>query len=270
MKKGLIGCLVVGLLLVVVGAGLAWWFIARPAWNAVSSGTESVKQWAKAADLEKSVTNQAPYTPPADGKLTPAQVQTFMAIQDNVATMLGADSDALKKKYEAMDADNKAAGKDADLGQAMSAMSDLGGLVTKAREAQVAALNQHGMSLEEYRWIRGQVMAALPFVQAPAPAPASAATAGGTVAVVSADGGAVFAKPTDAESQKQMDEALAQMPPDARKAVEEARAAGEQAKAAMAEINSQPDVQAARANAELVRPYKDRLEKLIGSAWLSM
>ena len=227
-----------------------------------------MQKWAKAADLEKSVTNQAPYTPPADGKLTPAQVQTFMAIQDSVATMLGSDTDALKKKYEGMDAANKAAGKDTDLGQAMSAMSDLGGLVSKAREAQVAALNQHNMSLEEYRWIRGQVMAALPFVQAPAPA--SAATSGGTVAVVTAEGGAVFAKPTDAESQKQMDEAMAQMPPDARKAVEEARAAGEKAKAAMAEINNQPDVQAARANAELVRPYKDRLEKLIGSAWLSM
>lgn len=268
MKKGLIGCLVVGLLLVVVGAGLAWWFIARPAWHMVSAGTESAQQWAKAADLEKSVTNQSPYTPPADGKLTPAQVQAFMAIQDSVAAMLGADTDALKKKYEAMDAANKSAGKDTDMGQAMGAISDLGGLVAKGREAQVAALNQHGMSLEEYRWIRGQVMAALPFVTAPAPA--SASTAPGTVAVITADGGAVFDKPTDAESQKQMDEALAKLPPDARQAMEEARAAGEKAKTAMAEINNQPDVQAARANAELVRPYKDRLEKLIGSAWLSM
>lgn len=271
MKKGLIGCLLVGLLLVVVGAGLAWWYFVRPAWRAVSSGTESVQQWAKAADLEKSVTNKSAYTAPADGLLTAAQVQTFMAVQESVEQAMGQDAAALKKKYDAIDAQKKADGKDVDFSTAMGAVSDLGGLVAKAREAQVAALNQHNLSLEEYRWIRAQAMAAIPFIESsPGAEPASASTSGAPVVIATDKGAAVFAAPTDAASQKANDEAMAQLPPEARQAMAEAKAAGEKAKAEMAEFNNQPDVKAARANAVLLRPYKERLEKLMGSAWLSM
>ena len=69
-KKFLVGCLVV-MLVLAVGAVAAWWFVLRPMWSA---GVEGAKTWISAVDLGNDISNQSPYAPPADGRMTPAQV----------------------------------------------------------------------------------------------------------------------------------------------------------------------------------------------------
>jgi hypothetical protein len=221
MKKGLIGCLVVGLVLLLAGGGAAYWFVLRPMWNAGSAMVQNAQDMAKVADVAKSVNNQTPYSPPTDGKLTPAQVQSFVTVQTLLTERMGKDFDTLKQKYDAIDAEHKKDGKDADLGQVMGAYSDLSALMLKAHQAQVEGVNQQGLSLEEYRWIRQQAYAAFPYME------------------MTPEQVAQMTAPAPAASQ---------MPA--------AVVTGE--------------MQAAIANAELLRPYKTVLEKTLGAAWLGI
>jgi hypothetical protein len=243
MKKGLIGCLIVGLVIVVVGGGAAYWFVLRPMWNAGSAMVQNAQDMAKVADVEKSVSNQAPFTAPADGKLTPAQVQSFVAVQNLLFASMGKDFDALKQKYDAIEAEHKQDGKDANLGQVMGAYSDLSGLILKARQAQVEGINQQHLSLEEYRWIRQQAYSALPFIE------------------MTPEQVTQMTVPAPAASQ--MPAAAANIPPDAQQAVLDAQAA-------MKAATDSPEMQAAKANADLLRPNKELLEKTLGEAWLGM
>ena len=241
MKKGLIGCLVVGLLLVVVGGGAAYWFVLRPMWHAGSAMVDNAKGLAAAAQAEQSITNKSPFTAPADGRLTPAQVQSLVAVQTAMQAALGTDLETLKAKYDAIEAEQKAKGREANLQEVMGAYSDLSGFVAKAKQAQVAALNQRNMSLEEYNWVRAQAYAALPFIDMPADAfqpPAQSAE--------------------DAAAQAQ---AMANLPPEAQKAMEQAQ---QQAQA----FSNTPEIQAGRANAELLKPYKELLTKSAAAGWV--
>lgn len=245
MKKGLIGCLVVGLLLVVIGGGAAYWFVLRPMWNAGSAMVSNAKDMATVAQAEQSISNKSPYTAPADGRLTPAQVQSLVAVQTAMQAALGEDLNTLKAKYDAIEAENKAKGKDANLSQVMGAYSDFSGFILKAKQAQVAALNQQNMSLEEYNWVRGQAYAALPFIDMPADAfQAPAATQ-------SADAAAA--------------QAMANLPPEAKAAMEQAQ---QQAQAAQKAMNESPEIQAGKANAQLLKPYKELLMKSAGAGWV--
>ena len=47
-------CLLVGTLLIAVGAGLAWWFILRPIVGAGSAVVQGARDWARTADAETS------------------------------------------------------------------------------------------------------------------------------------------------------------------------------------------------------------------------
>jgi len=245
MKKGLIGCLVVGLLLLVVGGGAAYWFVLRPMWNAGSAMVDNAKDLAATAQADQAVNNKSPFTAPADGRLTPAQVQSLVAVQTAMQAALGTDLDALKAKYDAIEAEHKAKGQDTNLQEAMGAYSDFSGFILKAKQAQVAALNQQNMSLEEYNWVRGQAYSALPFIDMPADA---------------------FQAPAATQSTSAADaQAMANLPPAARAAVEQAQ---QQALAAQKAINDSPEIQAGKANAQLLKPYKELLVKSAGAAWV--
>ncbi len=245
MKKGLIGCLAIGLLLVVIGAGAAYWFVLRPLWNAGSAIADSTKGLAAVAQAEQAVANKSPFTAPADGHLSPAQVQSLVAVQTAMQAALGTDLDTLKAKYDAIDAQHKASGKDANLSEVMGAYSDFSGFILKAKQAQVAALNQQNMSLEEYNWVRGQAYAALPFIDMPA------------------DAGQMPAQsPEDAAAQAQ---AMANLPPEAKAAMEQAQ---QQAQAAQKAFNESPEIQAGKANAQLLKPYKELLVKSASAGWV--
>ena len=157
VKKVLAGCLVV-VLVALIGAALAWWFILRPMWNA---GVEGAKEWVSAIDLGDDIANQSPYDPPADGRMSPAQVEAFIRVQKRIAADMGPDLARLAR--EAGDAANdRAAGATkpslADLG---NAYGELSGTVSKLRAAQAAGINEVGLSREEYAWIRRQSIAAM-------------------------------------------------------------------------------------------------------------
>lgn len=166
MKKGLIGCLVVGLLLLVVGGGAVYWFLIRPNMatvSSVTSGIGSLGEIAKAGEAMAEVKNTSTFQPPADGTLTAAQVAMFIGVQEQVQATLGADMQALQAKGEAIEAKAKAEGRDVGATEGMALLGDMTALMAKGKGKQVEALNKYNVSLSEYEWVRGQVYAALPY-----------------------------------------------------------------------------------------------------------
>jgi hypothetical protein len=161
MNKFAIGC--VGLLGVgVVGAAGASYY----AYHKVTSAVAPLAELGSLAELEASVRRQDGYTPPASGEPSPAQVQRLLGIQQAVRARLGTRADELYHRYrpyfEPVNGATVPVGSTVDsamLGLRMSL--DLAGLYVDGKRAQVEALNRAGLSLEEYRWTRSRVYAAL-------------------------------------------------------------------------------------------------------------
>lgn len=155
MKKLAIGCGVVLLLLAIAGgAGVYWAY-----WKA-KDFVGSVVQLGEVADMDAQVTNKAGFTPPATGELSAEQVARFAKLNERVQATLGPRFQDLKSRYDQMEARWKAEGREANPAEALTALKDLAGLIKEVRTAQITALNAQGLSLEEYRWIRGQVYTA--------------------------------------------------------------------------------------------------------------
>ena len=160
-KKWLAGCLVV-ILVCVAGLGAAWWFVLRPIWNAGSDLVQGAKDWASTIDLGKDIHDTTPYTPPPDGRLTPAQVQSLVRVQEVFVAEMGADLGRLALRVQEVQADRQ--GRDASLQDVATAYSELTTLLKRAREAQARGVNQAGLSRDEYAYIRRQAFAALPLL----------------------------------------------------------------------------------------------------------
>ncbi|WP_290886503.1 hypothetical protein [Arenimonas sp.] len=161
-KKLLTGCLVVVLVLV-VGAGAAWWFLLRPMWNAGGEMLSGAKDWATSLDLGDDITNQAPYDPPADGRLTPAQVTALVKVQEVVVRDMGSDLRALAERaQQARQA--RAADQPPDLQDLATAYRETSALLGRLKAAQAAGVNEAGLSRDEYAFVRRQALAALPLL----------------------------------------------------------------------------------------------------------
>ena len=161
MKKALTGCLVVVLLAVVLGGIAGYWFVVRPLWNAGSAVVDAAQQWQQVSELEAGVETTTPFTGAADGRLDAQQVTRFVAVQQAIADALGDDWKTLQAKYEALESEVAEEGREPDLAETFGAYQDLSGLVLAAKRAQVDALNEVDMGLDEYRWIRANAYAAL-------------------------------------------------------------------------------------------------------------
>jgi hypothetical protein len=166
MNKTLGGCLVAALLLAIAGGAALWFFVLQPAAvvadRALDGAREGIAQVtdlgrtvARMRELEAGVRTSGPYTAPADGGLTAAQVDRFLAVQSAVLAALGAaaPSGAITAT-DGIGAVSEAAG-------ALRALARLGETGLAAKQAQVDALNAQSMSLDEYRWIRERASAAL-------------------------------------------------------------------------------------------------------------
>ena len=161
MNKFAIGC--VGLLGVgVVGAAGASYY----AYHKVTSAVAPLAELGSLPEIEGSVRKQGPYTPPASGDPSPAQVKRLLEVQHAVRARLGSRADELYHRYrpyfEPVDGATAPVGGAVDsavLGLRMSL--DLAGIYMDGKRAQVEALNRAGLSLEEYRWTRSRVYAAL-------------------------------------------------------------------------------------------------------------
>jgi hypothetical protein len=154
MKKLAIGCAAI-LGLVVVGAAIASSFV----YHKVNSAVVGFAQLGTLPQLERSVQNQTPYTPPASGEPSQAQVDRLLQVQQAVRTRLGARAEEIQQRYHKLLAKDSATVVDAP--ELISAYRDLALAYMDAKKAQVEALNKTGFSLGEYRWTRSKAYAAL-------------------------------------------------------------------------------------------------------------
>lgn len=158
-KKIAIGCLSVFALLAVAGGIIGYVFIYRP----VQQAARSVQQFNQLAELERQVQNRSSFTPPADGVLTQVQLDRYLSVQGQMRAQLAHRVAELDAKYQEISRSER----DPGFRELMAGYADLLGLVVEAKRAQVAALNQHNFSLQEYAWVRREVFraAALPLSQ---------------------------------------------------------------------------------------------------------
>jgi hypothetical protein len=161
-KKLLTGCLVVVLVLV-IGAAAAWWFLLRPMWSAGGEMLSGAKDWATSLDLGKDITNQAPYDPPADGRLTPAQVASLVQVQEVVVREMGSDLRLLAERARAAQA-ARSVEQPPSLADMATAYRETAALLGRLKAAQAAGVNAAGLSREEYAFVRRQAIAALPLL----------------------------------------------------------------------------------------------------------
>ena len=153
MKKSGVGCLVA---LCVVGVVIAVgsYLVMQRAKDFVGGFT----QLAEVSQLNQEVRNQRSYQAPLDQPLAAEQVSRYVDVQRAMLARLGTRVSELEAKYEQLSEKHAAANRDANLREVMEAWRDMVGLIVEAKRAQVDAINAAGMSLEEYNWIRAQVL----------------------------------------------------------------------------------------------------------------
>ncbi|HXE79648.1 MAG TPA: hypothetical protein VNK41_02780 [Vicinamibacterales bacterium] len=154
MKKALLGCLGVSVLLLVAAGVLSYIYVYKPAKSFVAG----IAQFEEVTKLNAQVQNQSPFSPPAGGELTQDLVDRYMKVQRSLRERMGPTVQELEAKYKAFEGPDA---RDASISEMLGAIRDLAGLIVEAKRAQVAALNAQGFSLAEYEWVRGSMYAAL-------------------------------------------------------------------------------------------------------------
>jgi len=154
VKKVLIGCAILALVLV-VGGSVGSYVV----YHKISSAVKGFAELGSVPTLDRYVRNRAPYAPPPSGELSQPQLQRFLRVQQTVRARLGERGAEFERKYRAF-LDKKEATA-VDLPQLVSAYSDLATGYVDGKRAQVEALNDAGFSLDEYRWVRLRAYGAL-------------------------------------------------------------------------------------------------------------
>ena len=94
MSKLAIGC--VGLLAVgVAGAAGASYY----AYQKVTSAVAPISGLASLPEIEGSIRKRGPYTPPASGEPSPAQIERLLEVQHAVRARLGTRADEFYRRY---------------------------------------------------------------------------------------------------------------------------------------------------------------------------
>jgi len=157
MKKIAIGCGVLALILL-IGAAVATYFVV----NKVQSTVAEFTALGEVPEIERGVRNKDVFSPPPSAELTEAQVGRFVQVQQQVRSLVGTRFAEFETKYKDLsERMNKNQGTMLDAPAVIGAYKDLAQTFVAAKRAQVDALNDAGMSLDEYRWIRTQAYAAL-------------------------------------------------------------------------------------------------------------
>ncbi len=258
MKKWLVGCLITGLLLLIVGGGALYWFVWRPLSTAGGDFMGQVNDIAKIGEAEQAIKNQGPFSAAVDGKLTPVQVAAFVSVQQAVMDKLGPEFTAMEEKYKKMGEQAQQNSQDTNLKDVMGAYADLTSIMAKAKQAQVEALNAKNMSLEEYRWIRDRVNEALPLIAMDVPATGTPETPTAPAETTATN--------TDAQAEAAINDAMAKAKDAAKEAMKQNIPGGEE----FGNIMQGADTEQARANAELLRPHKELIMKTMAATWLGL
>ncbi|RPI20534.1 MAG: hypothetical protein EHM61_26845, partial [Acidobacteria bacterium] len=154
MKKLAIGCLAM-VVLVVAAAVIGSFYAYRKVTSTVAGFTEL----ARIPDLERSIRNQSQFAAPASGELTALQLQRYLAVQQAIQTRLGIRVRELERTYQTLLEKDEA--ELLDVPKVIAAYRDVAAIFLEAKQTQVDALNEAGLSLGEYQWIRRQAYAAL-------------------------------------------------------------------------------------------------------------
>jgi hypothetical protein len=152
MKKFLIGCGILVLVVGIAGAVGAYYFLWRPAKLAV---TEFAKL-KEIPQLNQQVRNKTTFSAPADNVLTSEGVDRFLRTQQSIQTKLGQRAEELRAKYQLF-GDNLKSDRTRTWSELASAYKDFAGLLVQAKHAQVDSLNENNFSLAEYEWTRRRV-----------------------------------------------------------------------------------------------------------------
>lgn len=151
-KKIALGCLVVGLVVLIGGGFLTYNYIYKPVMGSVSSLQEIHEK-------NEQIDNQSSYQPPADNELTENQVERFVAVQRQIKQGIESRLEEFQQKYEQMDQELQ--NREPTLTEIMNAWGDIVDLYTDAKQIQVEALNEHNFSLAEYRYVQQSFYSAL-------------------------------------------------------------------------------------------------------------
>lgn len=157
MKKFLIGCFGLFVLLAIGGSVATYFFVIKPGMQFAQEFAQLGQEFEQA---NANIDNQSSFTPPANEELTQSGFDRYLAAQQQIRTQIADRLQQLETKYEAFDT-NRPGGEQPSIGDIVGAYADFGGLLMDAKRAQVEALNAQDFSLQEYNWTRTQVYRAL-------------------------------------------------------------------------------------------------------------
>ncbi|CAN5802633.1 hypothetical protein BH23DEI1_BH23DEI1_13060 [soil metagenome] len=149
----LIGCAVVLIVVLLIGGALTWWFVGRP----IAQIARAAQDVARVQQIDARVTNRATFDEPASGALTEAQVERYVAVLGRMNGDLEREARILEERYEELDGRRP---QWTDVPRLAGAYADFLRLLVRAKEVQVEALNAERFSLEEYAWVRREVLRA--------------------------------------------------------------------------------------------------------------
>lgn len=127
----------------VAGYLLVW----KPLEAVVHDWGECTASLREVRGLDDGITNHEPFTASADGLLTEAQVERFVAVQRQVIDL-------------GVNWENVTLSRSASYRELLTGCIELGVALTEAKAVQVDALNAADFSLDEYRWVRREFFAA--------------------------------------------------------------------------------------------------------------
>lgn len=162
-----LGCVFAVLLVAVAGAAGFYFFVWRPGKDVILTGIDTVRsgkdyvagfaRLAEVKDLDRGISDDADFSPPAEGELTAGQVRRFLAVQRRVRSEMGDRFDEVVDRYR----DLGKPGSGVTPSQVAAALNDFTALAVDAKRVQVAAVNDEGFSRQEYGWVKRQAYLAL-------------------------------------------------------------------------------------------------------------
>lgn len=200
MKKLAIGCAIVLVLAGAVIGGVSYY-----AYRQARAMFAQFAELGQVPEIEQRVHNKSAFVAPANEELTARQVERLVQVQTRVRQRIGERFGELERKYKVL-ADKRDA-TIADAPTLLAAYRDLAAGWLEAKRIQVEALNEAGLSLQEYRWIRNQAYKALgvPFMDFDVAKLVEEIRAGGTTVEPGRISGAVG--PSGPESNRKLIEA---------------------------------------------------------------
>lgn len=155
--------LVLVLVDVVVMAGV-WTAVefapSTPVTRAIADEVRFVKDSLRADQLRRQVANTDPFVPPADGRITAAQLRTTLEVWKTVDPDLDKQRQALWATYwTSWPMDGRPETADGKAARRVLLRRSLA-IDVQAMPAQVSVLNRHHLSLAEYEWLKGTVIEA--------------------------------------------------------------------------------------------------------------